>query len=67
MRGFFASRFSFSIKKFQYRVLKSVTDKKPVKKKSLFQYLNKKCKYSIDQIEDFFEDIEIDIYYPLVM
>jgi len=55
------------IKKFQYRVLKSVTDKKPIKKKSLHQYLNKKCKYNQDQIQEFFEDIELEIYYPLVM
>ena len=55
------------IKKFQYKVLKSITDKKPIKKKSLHQYLCNKCKYNTKQIDNFFDDIEIEIYYPLVM
>jgi len=55
------------IKKFQFRVLKAISEKKPIKLKSLHQYLNKKCKYSPEQIKDFFESIEIDLYYPLVM
>lgn len=55
------------IKKFQYRILKSINDKKPVKIKSLTQYLTKKCKYNEEQVTDFFESIEIDLYYPLIM
>ena len=38
-----------------------------IKKKSLYQYLSKKCKYNSEQIDSFFLDIEVDIYYPLVM
>ena len=63
-------RYRFStafVKKFQYKLLKTVSDKKPLKKKSLHHYLTKKCKYSDDQVEDFFDAIEIEIYYPLVM
>lgn len=61
-------RFSTAfVKKFQYKLLKTVSDKKPLKKKSLHHYLTKKCKYSDDQVEDFFDAIEIEIYYPLVM
>jgi hypothetical protein len=55
------------IKKFQYKILKSITDKKPIKKRSLKQYLSNKCKYNNKQIDNFFDDIEIEIYYPLVM
>jgi hypothetical protein len=63
-------RYKYSIafiKKFQYKLLLSVQNKKPVKLKSLNQYLIKKCKYSEEQVEDFLEDIEIVLYYPLVM
>jgi len=55
------------IKKFQYKLLDSIQNKKPIKKKSLYAYLTKKCKYSDDQVQDFFDTIEIEIYYPMVM
>lgn len=63
-------RYKYSIafiKKFQFRILKGIAEKKPIKIKSLHQYLTKKCKYSPEQVKDFFETIEIDMYYPLVM
>lgn len=63
-------RYKYSIaftKKFQYKMLKGMSDKKPIKKKSLHQYLTTKCKYNVDQVEEFFNDIELDLYYPLVM
>jgi len=63
-------RFKYSVafvKKFQYKVLLSIQSKKPIKLKSLKQYLIKKCKYSSEQVEDFLDDIEISLYYPLVM
>jgi len=63
-------RYKYSIafiKKFQFRILKGISEKKPIKKKSLYQYLSKKCKYNSEQIDSFFLDIEIEIYYPLVM
>ena len=55
------------IKKFQLRVLKSMNDKKPIKRKTLSQYLIKKCRYADDQVSEFFVDVEIELYYPLVM
>jgi hypothetical protein len=63
-------RFKYSVafvKKFQYKVLLSIQSKKPIKLKSLKQYLIKKYKYSSEQVEDFLDDIEISLYYPLVM
>ena len=63
-------RYRYSIafvKKFQVKLLNSISNKKVIKKKSLHSYLTKKCKYSDEQVEDFFEAIELDIYYPLVM
>ena len=55
------------IKKFQYKLLKAMSDKKTLKKKSLVQYLVKKCKYNQQQVDDFFDSIEIEIYYPIIL
>ena len=61
-------RFSIAfIKKFQFKLLNAIQNKKPIKRKSLHHFLSKKCKYSDDQIQDFFDAIEIEIYYPMVM
>lgn len=55
------------IKLFQYKLLDAMQKNKPLKKKSLFIYLNKKCKYSPEQITNFFTSIEIENYYPLIL
>jgi len=63
-------RYRFStkfIKNFQLRLLKSLDEKKPIKQKSLYIYLTKKCKYAEEQVEDFFDAIDISIYYPLIL
>ena len=54
------------IKLFQVKILDSMTNRKPLKLTNLYNYLSKKCKYSSEQVEDFFKEIEIDIYYPLI-
>tara|TARA_R100000008_G_scaffold85187_1_gene74464 strand:+ start:30 stop:323 length:294 start_codon:yes stop_codon:yes gene_type:complete len=54
------------IKLFQVKILDSMTNRKPLKISNLYNYLTKKCKYSPDQVQDFFKEIEIDLYYPLV-
>jgi len=54
------------VKLFQVKVLDSMTNRKPLKIKNLYTYLTKKCKYAPDQVVDFFEQIEIDLYYPLI-
>lgn len=62
-------RFRFSerfLKHFQYKILQSLTNQRPLKLLHLFNYLNKKCKYSEDQILDFFDAIDIDIYRPFI-
>jgi len=63
-------RFRFSskfIKEFQSKVIKSLKDRKPIKLDSLIKHLSKKCGYSIDQVKNFFEAIDINIYHPLVL
>lgn len=62
-------RFKYSekfIKQFQLKLLDSINRKKPLKKSILYNYLTKKCKYSSDQVKNFFESIEIEIYSPFI-
>jgi|TARA_Y100000310_G_scaffold139433_1_gene138732 hypothetical protein len=55
------------IKHFQIRILESLNKQKVLKLSSLYNYLTKKCRYSSDQVENFFTSIDIDIYYPLII
>jgi hypothetical protein len=60
-------RFSSSfIKLFQLKILESMDSQKPLKRTTLYTYLTKRCKYSSDQVDNFFEAIEIDLYDPLI-
>ncbi len=54
------------IKKFQFKLLESMKNQKPIKLDSLYLYLTKKCLYNKEQVLDFFESIDIDIYRPLI-
>ena len=54
------------IKLFQFKVLDSLSSRKPIKLDNLYIYFTRKCKYSKDQVLDFFETIEIEIYQPLI-
>jgi len=52
-------RYKFSekfIKHFQLRILSS-----------LFNFMTKKCRYSEEQVENFFTSVDISIYYPLII
>ena len=57
---------SHFVKIFQERVLNALDTQKPVKKSSLFTTYTKKYKYNPDVVFDFFESIEIGLYYPVV-
>ena len=62
-------RFKYSekfIKHFQIKILESLNKQKIIKLSSLYNYLVKKCRYSGDQVDNFFESIDITIYYPLI-
>jgi len=60
-------RFSSSfVKLFQLKILESMDNQKPIRKATLYTYLTKRCKYSPDQVDNFFEAIDIDIYDPLI-
>ena len=45
------------IKHFQIKVLESLNKQKILKRSSLFNYMTKKCRYSPDQVENFFISI----------
>ena len=55
------------IKHFQIKILESLTKQKVIKLSSLYNYLTKKCRYSSEQVENFFGSIDISIYYPLII
>jgi len=54
------------IKQFQLKLLSTLNKQKPLKIETLYSYLTKKCKYSPEQVHNFFETIDIDIYSPFI-
>ena len=54
------------IKHFQFKILDSLNKQKPIKIEMLFNYLTKKCKYSPEQVINFFNTIDIEIYRPFI-
>jgi len=54
------------IKHFQVKLLHARSNQKPLKITSLYSYSTKKCKYSREQVENFFISINIDLYRPLI-
>jgi hypothetical protein len=62
-------RYRFSekfLKHFQIKILNSLTKRKVLKIDTLYNYLTKKCKYSHEQVDNFFDAIDISIYSPLI-
>ena len=55
------------VKHFQIKILESLNKQKIIKLTSLYNYLTKKCRYSPEQVNNFFESIDILIYYPLII
>jgi len=54
------------IKHFQIKLLDSLNKQKVLKLTSLYNYLTKKCRYSGDVVDNFFDSIDITLYYPLI-
>ena len=55
------------IKQFQLKLLNSLNKQKTLKIDMLYNHLTKKCKYSHDQVVNFFDSIDIDIYRPFIV
>lgn len=54
------------IKIFQLKLLQSFKQGKPIKKKSLLNYMTTKGKYKKEVIEDFFDMIDLELYRPFI-
>lgn len=54
------------LKQFQLKLLNSLSNKKQLKLKTLFKYLTNRCKYSPEQVSNFFKSIEIEMYCPVI-
>lgn len=62
-------RFKYSekfVKLFQLKLLEAISSQKPLKTKTLYLHLNKKGKYSKEQILNFFKSIDLSLYYPMI-
>jgi hypothetical protein len=55
------------ITSFQMKLLKALSDRKPIKKEALTNFFIKKLKYSNEQITNFYESIDISLYYPIIL
>ena len=55
------------LKHFQVKILQALSNQKPLKIDTLFTYLTKKCKYSHEQVLNFFESINIYSYHPFIL
>jgi len=55
------------LKEFQAKIIKSLKDRKPIKIESLYKHLSNKCGYSTFQVKNFFEAIDVSIYYPVIL
>jgi len=52
------------IKRFQMKIMESIN--KPIKLKTLYNYLTKKCNYSPEYVTDFLEAIDIELCRPFI-
>lgn len=60
-------RFSVKfLKKFQFKVLQGLNKQKKIRKTTLFTFLSKTSGYNPDQVNLFFDSIEIEIYRPFI-
>ena len=54
------------IKHFQLKILHTINKGKVLKMNTLYLFLTKKCKCSREQVLNFFNTIDIDIYRPIL-
>lgn len=55
------------IKLFQTRLMKCLSDRRCLKLSTLFTFLTVKCSYSRDQVINFFQSIDIEVYNPVIV
>lgn len=54
------------LKVFQLKIVESLSKKRQIKRSVLTNYFHKKLKYSMDQITNFYDSIDISLYYPQI-
>tara|TARA_Y100000310_G_C20628878_1_gene787494 strand:- start:83 stop:388 length:306 start_codon:yes stop_codon:yes gene_type:complete len=54
------------IKLFQLKILTALSNRKPIKIDSLYNYFTKKGRYSPEVVINFFNSIEIELYNPVI-
>jgi len=55
------------IKLFQIKILDSLKNSKNLKVKSIFKFLTKDSGFSEDVIKNFFIDVDISLYHPIIV
>jgi len=54
------------IRLFQLKIISSLKNSKNLKLKSVFKYLNKDSVYSEEVVKNFLQDIDYEIYFPII-
>ena len=54
------------VKHFQVRLVKAIQDERVLKLSTLYTYLTRKCRYSPEQVKNFLESIDVELYQPLI-
>ena len=54
------------IKHFQLKLLEYLSKQRTLKLNTLYLFLTKKCRYSNDQVDNFFSTVDISLYYPFI-
>lgn len=54
------------IKLFQLKILTALSNRKPIKIDSLYNYFTKKGRYSPEVVINFFDSIEVELFHPVI-
>lgn len=55
------------IRLFQVKILQSFRKQKPLKLDSLIKFLSVDSGYNVEVVDNFLNDIDIELYYPIVL
>jgi hypothetical protein len=58
---------SHFINLFQEKITTSLQTRKPLTKKILYEFFTKKHAYNLTMIQEFFEEIDISLLYPVIL
>ena len=58
---------SMFIEVFQSTLLKSLKDRKPARRSSLYSLYTKRYKYAPTTVDAFFQDVDLGLYHPFIL